>query len=379
MKYRRFKKLGLDISALGFGAMRLPIYDGEAKNINKELTSEIMSYAFDNGVNYVDTAYPYHEGNSEIIVGDILKNGYRDKVHLATKSPTWAIEKTEDFDKYLDEQLNKLQVNHIDFYLLHNLHSKVWNKIKNLNVLEWGQKAIADGRIKYFGFSIHDSFDVFKKIIDSYDWDFCQIQYNYMNEKIQVGTKGLNYADSKQIPVTIMEPLLGGTLGSFPEQIQKMWNKEAKNPIDAAFQWLWNKPEISCILSGMSTMEQVKQNIRSANSSGVNTLNKKDIDFISNIVSEFNKINPIPCTKCKYCMPCPVGIDIPRLLHMYNALKVHKGAQNSLNKALYTGTIPVENNASACIACKKCESKCPQNIPIAEWMPKIHETFLSES
>ena len=130
MKYRRFKKLGLDISALGFGAMRLPIYDGEAKNINKELTSEIMSYAFDNGVNYVDTAYPYHEGNSEIIVGDILKNGYRDKVHLATKSPTWAIEKTEDFDKYLDEQLNKLQVNHIDFYLLHNLHSKVWNKIR---------------------------------------------------------------------------------------------------------------------------------------------------------------------------------------------------------------------------------------------------------
>jgi uncharacterized protein len=378
MKYRKLGKLGIDVSALGFGAMRLPT-NGSEENINEEYAAEMMSYAFDNGVNYVDTAYLYHGGNSETVVGNVLKNGYRDKVYLATKSPTWATDTTKDFDKYLNEQLNKLQVDHIDFYLLHNLHSKVWDKIKNINVLEWGQKAIADGRIKYFGFSIHDSFTVFKDIIDSYEWDFCQIQYNYMNEDVQVGTKGLKYAAAKQIPVTIMEPLLGGTLANFPQQIQKIWDNSEYEPINTAFQWLWNKSEISCVLSGMHSMEQVKQNIQCADSSGINTLKNKDIDFISNIVSEFNKINPIPCTKCKYCLPCPVGIDIPRMLGMYNALKVHEGAQDFLNKALYTKTISAENNAGSCINCKKCESKCPQNISIAEWMPKIHKTLLMEA
>ena len=377
MRYRKLDKLGLEVSALGFGAMRLPT-NGNEGNINEGYAAEIMSYAFDNGVNYVDTAYPYHGGSSETVVGNVLNNGYRNKVFLATKSPTWATDTTEDFDKYLNEQLNKLQVDHIDFYLLHNLHSKVWDKIKNLNVLEWGQKTIADGRIKYFGFSIHDSFEVFKNIVGAYDWDFCQIQYNYMNEDVQVGTKGLQYADARQLPVIVMEPLLGGALTHFSQQIQKVWDKSGYEPVNAAFQWLWNKPEISCVLSGMSSLEQVKQNIQSANSSEINALGNKDIDFFANIVSELKKIDPIPCTKCKYCMPCPVKIDIPGLLEMYNASKVYKGTQDYLNKVLYTNTIPEENNASACIKCKKCEAKCPQNILISEWMPKIHQKLLME-
>jgi uncharacterized protein len=327
MKYRKFENINVNVSALGFGAMRLPV-NGSEETINEKLSEDMMSYAFDNGVNYVDTAYPYHDGNSETVVGNVLKNGYRDKVHLATKLPTWLTNTKEDFDKYLNEQLIKLQTDHIDFYLLHNLHLEVWNKIKNLKVLEWSQKAIEDGRIKYFGFSVHDSFEVFRGIIDAYDWDFCQIQYNYMNEDVQVGTEGLNYASSKKIPVIAMEPLLGGTLVAFPESIQKPWNDSKYNPVNTALQWLWNKPEISCVLSGMSTMEQVKQNIQYANSSGINTLTKEDINFVSHIVTELKKIKPIPCTKCKYCVPCPAGIDIPRLLEMYNALKVHKGNQD---------------------------------------------------
>ena len=376
MKYRKFDKLGLKISALGFGAMRLPVINDEAKNINEPYTHEIMSYAFDNGVNYVDTAYPYHEGNSETAVGNVLKNGYRDKVYLATKFPTWAMNSTEDFDKYLNEQLKKLQVEQIDFYLLHNLHLKGWNKIKNLKVLECGQKAIKDGRIKYFGFSIHDTFEVFKDIIDSYDWDMCQIQYNYMNENVQVGTKGLKYAGSKNIPINIMEPLLGGTLANLPEPVKKIWESSNYDPVDTAFQWLWDKPEIGCVLSGMNTLEQVKSNIKSANTSQVNSMREETFKLISKTVNEISRVNPIPCTKCRYCVPCPIGIDIPRMLEMYNALKVHEGAQDFLNKALYTNTIPKENNAGACIKCKKCESKCPQSIKISEWMPKIHETLL---
>ena len=379
MKYRKLGNLGIEVSALGFGAMRLPVYNDKEKTINEKYSAEIMSYAFDNGVNYVDTAYPYHEGNSETVVGNILNNGYRDKVYLATKSPTWAINTTEDFDKYLDEQLIKLQVDHIDFYLLHNLHAKVWDKIKNLNVFEWSQKAIADGRIKYFGFSVHDSFDIFKNIIDAYNWDFCQIQYNYANENIQVGTKGLKYAAVRQIPVTVMEPLLGGSLANFPPKIQKIWDESEYNPVNTAFRWLWDKPEIGCVLSGMNTLEQVKQNIRSADSSGINILSKKDLDFIANILSEINTINPIPCTKCKYCISCPLKIDIPRLLHMYNSLAVLEGAQDYLNKALYTNTIPSETNAGACISCKKCETECPQNINISKWMSKIHDTLLIKS
>ena len=273
---------------------------------------------------------------------------------------TWDVNTTEDFDKFLNEQLQKLQTDHIDFYLLHNLHSGIWEKMKSLKALEWGQKAIKSGRIKYFGFSIHDTFDTFKDVLNDYDWDFCQIQYNYMNEDVQVGTKGLEYAASKQIPVIVMEPLLGGALASFSGPIQKIWEEVPEhNPIKLALQWLWDKPESDCVLSGMSTMEHVKQNIELAKASATNTLTQKELNFIQKVVKTFKEIHPIPCTKCKYCIPCPVDIDIPKLLEMYNAYHMHESAQKVINRNIYTANIPDAKKASACISCKKCEEKMP--------------------
>ncbi len=372
MKYRRFGKTGLEISSLGFGAMRLPIINGNTALINEEETFKMLQYSFDNGVNYVDTAYPYHEGQSEIVLGKFLKQGYRDKVHLATKLPSWAIESYSDFDKYFNEQLTKLQTDHINFYLIHNLHINVWNKIKNLGLLNWCDEIVKSGKVRFIGFSIHDTTALFKEILDSYKWDFCQIQYNYMNEDVQVGTEGLLYAAQKEIPVVVMEPLLGGSLVTLPDQVRNVFDKAKRNPIDMALQWLWNKKEVSLVLSGMSTLEQVKQNIEYASKSGVDSFKTEDIDIINKARNEYSKIAPVPCTKCRYCLPCPKDIDIPYLISLYNEAIIHKSKSAWLNKVIYNNNIPENQRANSCIKCRKCESKCPQKIKIADVMDKIH-------
>jgi len=373
MKYIKLQNINIELSSLGFGTMRLPINQDDT--IETKQATDMISYGFDNGINYIDTAYPYHNGQSEILTGEILKNGYRDKVYLATKLPSWNIHLESDFDKYLNEQLSKLQVDQIDFYLLHCMNVNFWDQLNNFDLFRWAERIKKDGRIKYFGFSIHDSFPLFKTIIDSYDWDFCQIQYNYMNEKVQVGTEGLKYAGSKNIPVMAMEPLLGGTLANFPDHIQKLCDDANINPVELAFKWLLDKPEISCILSGMNNIDQVKQNIKIADSNDINSLTESESLLIELIIKEFGIISPIPCTKCNYCIPCPVNINIPELFGMFNALSVHKRAQDSLNKNLYSN-IPIECNANACVNCKQCEKHCPQGIPISNWMPKVHAGLL---
>lgn len=375
MQVRSFGRHGFDVSALGFGCMRLPTWQGD--QINELLATQMLREAIDAGVNYVDTAYPYHNGQSEPFVGRALKDGYRQKVKLATKMPTWLTKTTADFDKYLDEQLDRLQTDHIDLYLLHALHRTRWEEIRALKVLEWGEKAKASGKIGLLGFSFHDTYPVFETIINDFDgWDFCQIQYNYVDIDEQAGMKGLKLAAGRGIPVVIMEPLLGGKLAVPPESVKKVFDAAPvqRTAADWALQWLWDQPEVTLVLSGMSDPQQVKENLASANGSGVGSLNEADQKVIAEAYHAFRSTCPIPCTKCAYCKPCPQGVDIPRNFEYFN-----EGTMDLWGQARFRySQIPKDEQALACIGCRECESKCPQNIAISEWMPYVHEVMALE-
>jgi predicted aldo/keto reductase-like oxidoreductase len=376
MQYRTFGTLDWKPSALGFGAMRLPVTGDDRSNINEEEAAHMVRYAIDHGVNYVDTAYPYHKGASETFLGEALKDGYREKVKLATKMPCWLVESTEDFDRYFDEQLERLQTGYIDFYLLHALRGETWQKMQEFNVFEWAEKRLAEGSIRYLGFSFHDKFEVFKEIVDAYSWTFCQIQYNYMDEDYQAGTKGLQYAASKGLAVVVMEPIRGGQLACPPESIQKLWDTtpHERKPADWALQWVWNHPEVSVVLSGMSTMEQVKQNVASAGQSGANTLTDEDLTIIGKARDAYNELCAIPCTGCEYCLPCPNDVRITRIIELYNEAVMYNDLGSSKRGYSF---MKEEQRADKCVECGECEEKCPQSIEIRKWLKKAHE-LLSE-
>lgn len=375
MQYRKFGNLNWEVSALGFGTLRLPTADTNlmsGENINEDEAIRIIRYGIDHGINYVDTAYNYHKHKSEIVVGKALKDGYRDKVKLATKSPVSRISKTEDFDKILDEQLVKLQTDYIDFYLFHSIDRRKWHStVLELDLLDRIEVAKKAGKIGHIGFSFHDGFNEFKEIIDGYDkWELCQIQYNYMDISKQAGTKGLKYAAAKGLPVIIMEPLLGGMLANPPTTIRKDFEEYGGNrtPADWALQWLWNQPEVTLVLSGMNAMRQVEENLKSASESGIGTFSEKDQNFIDCMRKKYEEKRAIPCTGCNYCMPCPNGVEIPRIFKFYNDGFMH----DDLISARKTYDFWKKGQANSCVACKTCEDKCPQNIPISEWMPKVH-------
>ncbi len=375
MQFRKFGKLDWQASALGFGCMRLPTADGKplSGNINEKESIRMIRYAIEQGVNYIDTAYPYHEKNSEIITGKALTDGYREKIKLATKSPVWSIKKTEDFDRYLNEQLNKLQTEHIDFYLFHGLDKKKWdNVVLKLNLLERAESALREGKIGHIGFSFHDRYEAFKEIIDGYNgWTFCQIQYNYMDTEHQAGTKGLKYAASKGLAVVIMEPLLGGRLANPPGKVLDVFESYGENtPADWALQWVWNQPEVSLLLSGMSTMGQVEENILSANKSGIGSLGAQELELIQRAKEKYRELILIPCTKCGYCQPCPNGVNITRNFKLFNDGFMYGDIETC--RGIYANYMAEANRAGSCIQCKICEEKCPQKIKISEWMPKAH-------
>ncbi|MBU4316817.1 MAG: aldo/keto reductase [Proteobacteria bacterium] len=374
MKYRRLGKTDWDVSVLGFGAMRLPTLDNDPLKVNEPLAIEMIRRGIDQGINYVDTAYPYHGGQSEVVVGKALQDGYREKIRLATKQPCWLVEKTDDFDKFLNEQLKKLQTDHIDFYLLHTLNRTFWPKVRDLDVLEWAEKAIADGRIGHLGFSFHDDLELFKEIVDAYDkWTLSQIQYNFLDVEFQAGRQGMKYAHDKGLAVVVMEPIRGGQIAQKPpEAVAKIWAsaKVQRALPDWALQWVWNHPEISVALSGMTTMQQLEENLTSADQSGAGSLSKEELSIIDNVREEFTKLCPVPCTGCRYCMPCPNGVDIPYTFLMYNEAIMY---DNPRKGQLFYQRLPADNQADKCVECFECEDACPQQISIVQWLKKAHD------
>jgi predicted aldo/keto reductase-like oxidoreductase len=375
MQYRRFGQLDWEVSALGFGAMRLPTTDGDphSRNINEPEAVRMIRYAIEQGVNYVDTAYIYHDGNSEVVVGKALEDGYRQKVRVATKSPTWFIQGPDDFDRFLDEQLRRLCTSYVDFYLLHGLNRQSWEAvILKHNLLKRAEQALADGRIRHLGFSFHDRYEAFTDILNGYDrWSFCQIQYNYMDTENQAGTRGLKLAASKGLAVVIMEPLLGGRLANPPAVVRDLMNGAfpRRAPVGWALEWLWDQPELSVVLSGMSTMDQVKANVELAGRSRISSFTPVDFELVAQVRQKYLERTVIPCTKCNYCMPCPHGLNIPRNFELFNDAHLHEDLPGS--RFVYRNFFPEAEHASGCQQCRDCEALCPQQIPISEWMPKV--------
>jgi hypothetical protein len=353
--------------------MRLPIIGKDASHVDEPKAIEMIRYAIDHGVNYIDTAYTYHEKHGEIVVGKALLNGYREKVKLATKLPSWLVENPDDFDRFLDEQLEKLQTDHIDFYLLHALNTTYWPRLRDWEVLNWAEGAIADGRIRYLGFSFHDEFEVFKDIVDAYDrWTFCQIQYNFMDIEYQAGTEGLQYAANKGLAVVIMEPLRGGQLAAkIPKSVAELWESAIvrRTPADWALQWIWNCSEVSVLLSGMSTMQHVIENLDNADRSRADILSEEELILIDKIREEYRRLAPVPCTNCKYCMPCPNGVEIAAILEYYNDAIIYDNPKAS--RFLYRN-LSKDKQANNCVECFECEEKCPQGIPISEYLKEAH-------
>jgi len=374
MQYRPFGKLDFKVSALGFGAMRLPVTAGGYGRVDEPEAIRIMRYAIDNGVNYIDTAYGYHGGMSEGVVGRALLDGYRAKVSLATKMPHWHVKENSDFERLLNEQLDKLQTEVIDFYLLHSLGAESWKAMCALDVLPWLEKARASGRIRRLGFSFHDNLAAFKEIVDGFAWDFTQIQYNYIDIENQAGTAGLKYAAERGLGVVVMEGLLGGRLVNPPAAIQAIWDGSPtrRSPADWALQWLWNQPEVSVVLSGMSSMQQVVENLASADASGVNYLSADELARVDQVRAQYNDLCQIPCTACDYCQPCPNKVKIPYIFELYNSASMYNVLDDA--KREYA-QMAMEERADMCLDCDECEAKCPQHIPISAWMPTIHSAL----
>ncbi|MBM4457949.1 MAG: aldo/keto reductase [Chloroflexi bacterium] len=380
MQYRTFGRLDWRPSALGFGAMRLPTIGGDPAQIDEPAATQMIHYAIEQGVNYVDTAYPYHRGTSESFLGRVLKHGYRERVRLATKMPCWLIKEREDFDRYLDEQLARLQTDKVDFYLLHGLNSTRWSAMRDLGVLDWAEKAIATGCIGHLGFSFHDTYETFQEIVDAYDgWALCQIQYNYLDEAYQAGTRGAKYAADKGLGAVVMEPLRGGLLAGntgqrqgqgLPPTIQALWDSAdvRRSPAEWAFQWLWHQPSISFVLSGMSTLAQVEENIVSADRSRPGLLTDEELALIGKVRDQYRALSPIPCTDCKYCQPCPNNVAIPRIFDLHNQAMMFNAPGHARNA--YMQWVPEAERGDRCLECGECEPKCPQGIAIIEWLEK---------
>lgn len=363
MNYR-IDKYGNKLSILGYGCMRFTQSGGKIDVDKAE--KEIME-AYNAGVNYFDTAYVY--GGSEDALGRILeKNGIRDEVNIATKLPHYLIKKADSMEKYFAEELRRLRTDHVDYYLMHMLTDvKTWDRLKNLGIIEWLEEKKKSGAIRQVGFSYHGNSDMFCRLVDAYDWDFCQIQYNYMDEHSQAGRKGLHYAASKNLPVIIMEPLRGGKLvGLLPEEARRLMENYAvkRSPAEWAFRWLWNQPEVTCVLSGMNSMEMVRENIRTASDAQVGELTQADEDLLQNVVKAINARIKVGCTGCRYCMPCPKNVDIPETFAAYNRKYTEGFKAAFMEYFMCTAMRKDSSAASNCIECGKCEQHCPQHLEI---------------
>jgi len=384
MKYRKFGSTGFKVSALGLGCMRLPTKKLMPLQADMPKSIKLIKSAVDKGINYIDTAWVYHFGASEKIVGIALQDGYREKVHLVTKSPLFLVNKAEDFDNFLNKQLKKLQTDYLDTYLFHSMNKSGLEKLKKYNLIDKMIDAKKKGKIKYIGFSFHDTLPVFKEIVDFYHWDVVQIQYNYIDTAIQATTEGLKYAAGKGMAVVIMEPLKGGKLANPPAEAWEVMerSKIERSPVDWALQYLWNLPEISVVLSGMGNLQMLNENCDSADRSGVNSLHEEDLSIIDNLIKIYRKKILVPCTSCKYCLPCPSGVNIPQNFAILNNVALeksnvrkwlHKRDYNKMaNSTKKLNKTKSNGNASLCINCGICLEKCPQEINIPDELKNVH-------
>lgn len=373
MIYRKDKH-GVEISQLGYGCMR---FSRKGNSIDFEKAEKEVLAAIEKGVNYFDTAFVYP--GSEDCLGKILaKNGLREKVYIATKLPQYIMRTPAAIQKTFDEELSRLQTNYIDYYLMHMFTDYAeWEKLQSLGIEEWITEQKKKGTIKNIGFSYHGETQMFQKILNAYDWDFCQIQYNYIDETSQAGRLGLEAAAQKGIPVIIMEPLRGGKLVNIPEQAKNLLKNHEKKytPAELALRWLWNQEGVTCVLSGMNSMEMVEENIRIASQASPNSLSAEDLELVDKVKKIIKEKEKVGCTSCRYCMPCPKGVDIPSIFHHYNLMAIDKKSSARFEFVQNMGLRKEPGFASQCINCGKCEQHCPQHLKIRELLQEADKAL----
>jgi predicted aldo/keto reductase-like oxidoreductase len=383
MLYRTMKKNGDRLSILGFGVMRLQEQKGK---IIEELATRQIRMAIDQGVNYLDTGWSYHKGNAEPFLGRALADGYREKIKLATKLPHWLVKTRKDMDQFLNTQLDRLKTNHIDYYLIHGLAGETWNTVKELGAREFLDRAKKDGRIVNAGFSFHGDKDAFREIVDAYDWQCCQIQYNYLDEHNQAGKEGLVYAASRGLGVIVMEPLRGGNLTKkIPSSVQTIWDEAdvKRTPAEWALRWIWNHPEVTVVLSGMNDEKHIEENIRVASEAQPESLTEKELRLVSRAAKEYRKLMKVGCTGCGYCMPCPSGVNIPYCFEIYNGLHMFADTrkarlQAKISYLMQLAALPGARAAafpSQCEKCGSCEQACPQHLPVSDLLEDVTNEF----
>lgn len=381
MLYNTLGKTKLKVSRLGFGTMRLPTINSNA-DIDEVQAAEMLKYGIENGINIIDTAFPYHSkeldgnGNSERFVGEFLKeSSMRDEIILQTKSPSWLMEEKSDFERYLDIQLEKLQTDYVDIYLLHSLTVPDWNKVENLGVLDFLDDCLSSGKVRHVGFSSHIEIDYLIEILDAYPkWEVALTQMNYLDEYYQSGIMGLNYLKEINVGSMIMEPLRGGRLvQNIPSEVQQLWNTSEKkrSPVEWALQYLWNRDDVDCVLSGMTNLNQVKENIKIASAEDI--ISEGDNELIREVARTYRTFLGNDCTRCGYCMPCPHGVDIINCLTEYNIAHMMNDPKASAMQ--YFSLIDEDSRADSCINCEECIPFCTQMLNIPEELEKVHEYF----
>lgn len=362
MIQRRFDKLGVEASLLGFGCMRLPL--NPDRTIDEVQTRQMFDLAYNAGVNYYDTAYGYHDGESERVTGRMLKAYPRESFFVATKLPMYMIHSLEQAKEIFQEQLQKLQMDYVDFYMLHALNGETFDRAVNLGIVEYCEELKREGKIRFFGFSFHDEYDQFARMLNYRDWDFCQIQYNYRDEQVQAGTRGYELAAAKGVPVIVMEPVKGGVLANLMQAVNKPFRNETPDATDASFalRWVADHQNVKVILSGMSNVKQMKDNLRTFEKDW--PLSQAERDAVAEVARRLDSRVKIGCTGCRYCMPCPAGVNIPGNFEAWNNYGMY-GAGSNLDfhwKVIVTD----DTRANRCVACHQCESKCPQALHIVD-------------
>lgn len=374
MKMRKMGKLGIEVSAFGLGCMRFPMKkDENGKDVvDESVSTAVIRAAIDGGVNYVDTAYVYSGGCNERHVAHALRDGYRDKVYLATKLPIWLCGSRADMERYFEEQCANLETDHIDFYLVHSLNAESWRKARENGVREFLDELKKSGRIRYACFSFHDNYEAFEEILNDYDWDMCQLQFNYLDVDNQAGVKGVKLAGSKNIPVVVMEGLLGGKLANVPQEVADLFAARpvSRTPAEWAFRWICNFPEVATVLSGVTNMEQTRDNLRIFDEVEPNSMSVSELRMMDEARELYRKRIKIGCTGCGYCMPCPAGVDIPGVFAAWNRAYMYMTKDTKYPELQKNG-----KGADVCVGCGKCMTVCPQHLAIPASLAEAHEYF----